>query len=133
MKHLVFYDGECGFCDMSVQFLLNIDSAELFAFAPLQGSTAKELLSNQLQGFEPDTLVLIENYQSKDSTTYIYAQAVFRICWLLGGWWRLIGWLCFFPPFLFNWAYRLFARHRYLFGRNVCHLPDRADKERFLP
>jgi predicted DCC family thiol-disulfide oxidoreductase YuxK len=133
MKHLVFYDGECGLCDKSVQMLLKIDSQQLFAFAPLQGETARRVLKNRRVLVEVDTLVLIEDYQSVHPSIYMYGHAVFRICWLLGGKWKLVGWLNFLPSFLYDWGYRLVARNRKYLPFDVCSLPDSEKKDRFLP
>ena len=37
---LIFYDGECGFCQFWIQFLLKRDYKNYFLFAPLQGKLA---------------------------------------------------------------------------------------------
>lgn len=130
MKHLVFYDGTCGLCDHVVQFLLKYDQKKEFAFAPLQGKTADQLL----QGISrDDSLVLIENYKTMDKKMYLFGQGALRILWLLGGGFCLLGWLSFLPPFLYNWGYTLIAKNRYrLFGQ-TCLIPDPKQKERFLP
>ena len=39
-KHLVLYDGACGLCDRTVQWILAHDPERRFHFAPLQGPTA---------------------------------------------------------------------------------------------
>lgn len=41
---VLFYDGVCGLCDRLVQFVLDRDRAARVTFAPLQGTTAAELL-----------------------------------------------------------------------------------------
>ncbi len=132
-SHLVFYDGECGFCDQVVQFILKIDRRKLFLFAPLQGKTA----ANVLKRLSPsdrseDTLVLVENYREPGEKIYVLGKGAFRIFWLLGGAWKLLGWVSFFPSFLYNWAYRLFARYRHHFFAKQCQLPKQRDS-RFLP
>lgn len=129
-KHLVFYDGTCGLCDHAVQFVLKHDKNGDFAFAPLQGKTAKELLK-----FVPqeDSLVLIEDYQTQARKIYQFGEGAFRILWLLGGPFRLAGWPFFFPSFLYNWGYRLVARNRHkFFSQDTCKLPDPKLKDRFL-
>lgn len=133
MQHLVFYDGTCGLCDQTVQLLLKFDKRELFAFAPLQGEVAKTFLKDLPDSLKTiDSLILVENYQT-NPRCLVMSAAVFRICWLLGGAWKLLGWLSFLPPQLFNWLYRLVARNRHLFFRNdVCVLPTEKDKHRFL-
>lgn len=134
MKHLVFYDGECGFCDATVQVILGADSKRRFVFAPLQGETASKYLINQPNLLNINTVVLIENYETPDKVIYSHGKAVFRICWLLGGAWRLIGWISFLPSILYNWAYRLVAKSRHLLSsKDSCPLPDSREKDRFLP
>jgi predicted DCC family thiol-disulfide oxidoreductase YuxK len=134
-KHLVFYDGKCGFCDHIVHFLLKVDRHQQFVFAPLQGKTAAEYLQQLPSDLKnEDSLILIENYLSSQPRYYLLAQGAFRIAWLLGGKWKLIGWLGFLPGFLFNWAYRLVARYRYaIFSSVECKIPSPDEKERFLP
>lgn len=133
-NHLVFYDGECGFCDQVVQFLLEQDLHQLFLFAPLKGRTA----FRALKGLSPkqrseDTLVLVENYREPHEKIHILGKAAFRILWLLGGSWKLIGWFSFLPSFLYDWAYRLFARYRQRFFAQKCQLPKHLNDSRFLP
>lgn len=133
--HLVFYDGECGLCDHIVQFLLWADKRAIFVFAPLQGTTAAEVLKNLPESDKgADSLVLVENYQTANQAFYLYGKGIFRIMWLLGRAWALLGVLSFLPGWLYNWAYRLVARNRHrLFAVDSCRLPDPKYKSRFLP
>lgn len=133
MKHLIFYDGTCGLCNLVVQLVLKADKKELFAFAPLQGKTAEKEIGGRSYFREANSVILIENYQTPNQRASLYSQAVLRICWLLGGCWVLLGSLSFLPPFLFDWIYRLIARYRYsLFGQR-CVVPNAKFKNRFLP
>lgn len=147
-KHLVFYDGECGLCDHVVQFLLKRDSAGVFVFAPLQGVTA-HILPPYLQKI--DTLVLVENidlsavvrddltqntrtpFPLSQNQLFIQGKAVWRICWLLGGKWTLMGWLNFLPAWVYDWGYRWVAQNRHRFFSQSCQLPDEKLRDRFLP
>ena len=98
-SHLVFFDGECGICDQAVQTILQLDKQLLFVFAPLNGETAAQFLKGLPAALtNSDSLILIENYRSKNNSTYIGSTAVFRICWLLGGWWSLDQASYFFCP-----------------------------------
>lgn len=129
-KHLIFYDGSCGLCDHAVQFTLKRDQRGLFAFAPLQGETAKKMLREVPP---EDSLVLIEDYTSHPRI-YQLGKGAFRILWLLGGVWAFLGLISFLPSFLYDWAYRLVAKHRHrFFNTPTCQLPDPTQKERFLP
>jgi predicted DCC family thiol-disulfide oxidoreductase YuxK len=134
-KHLVFYDGVCGFCDRSVQLLLKLDKKQLFCFAPLQGETAKILLQALTpEQMNEDSLVLIENFRSEDKRIYLLGKAIFRICWLLGGVWLLLGWIRFLPAVFYDWGYRLFAKNRHrFFEQGSCVVPDPASRDCYLP
>lgn len=134
MSHLVFYDGQCGFCDQVVHVLLKADKRRIFLFAPLQGKTAALMLKDlpdEMKGV--DSLVLIEDYQLPTQRYYVLGKGALRIAWLLGGWWWLIGWISFLPAGLYNWAYRLVARNRHrIFPNLSCVIPDPQQKQRFL-
>lgn len=125
MKHLVLYDGDCAFCQRAVRFIYRHDSEKHFAFAPLQGETAKQFLTAPPN---LDTVILIENYKTHPQQ-HLYAKASFRALWLLGGLWTLPGSLYFLPAPLIDWGYRLVARHR----PSTCPLPTPEDTSRFLP
>lgn len=132
MKHLIFFDGECGFCQCSIQAILQLDQAEIFAFAPLQGMTAKRLLGQQHATIAPDSFVLMENYESENAEIFLYGQGFLRIFWLLGGAWTLVGYGHFIPGFFYNWMYHLVAKSR-LWLKFPCQIPSRQDRHRFLP
>jgi predicted DCC family thiol-disulfide oxidoreductase YuxK len=132
--HLIFYDGECGLCDLAVQFVIQRDVNKLFFFAPLQGKTA----SNLLQGIpaeykNSDSLILIEDFQSDHPKISILAKGALRICSLLGGALTPLGWLYSLPAPLTNWAYRLVARNRHRLFPLQCTLPTKENASRFLP
>jgi len=131
MKHLIFYDQPCPLCNRAVRFVLRADTKEEFGFAPLDGETAtKELQGLYLKHPDLDTLVLLQDYGEEKEQTLIEGKAVLRIFWLLRGKYTLIGWLSFLPSPLFDWMYRIVARHRYkIFPPAV---PYRTDPNRFL-
>lgn len=132
-EHLVLYDGTCGLCSWVVQFLLKADSEEHFVFAPLQGETASAYLKHLPESVRGvDSVVLIENYQDNPQA-YVLSKGALRICWLLGGGWRVPGVLSFLPAFIFDWAYNVVARNRYQWVARSCLVPQKKDRHRFLP
>jgi predicted DCC family thiol-disulfide oxidoreductase YuxK len=131
-NHIVFYDGHCGLCDRTVQFLLEMDKEKKFVFAPLQGETAKIFLLSLPEAYKSaDSLILMENYNSNPQF-YVLGKGALRICWLLGGPWTLLGIFNFLPSFLYNWIYRIVARNRLKLFKSACILPDPSLKDRFL-
>jgi len=133
-RHLVFYDGKCGLCDRAVQFILKIDRRKIFMFAPLQGETAASMLQDVSDSIKnADSIILIEDFHSNKPQIYLFGKAAFRILWLVGGWWKLIGWKCFLPSWFYDWSYRLIAKYRHrLFSQDSCILISPETKSRFL-
>ena len=111
-KHLVLYDSGCSLCRNSVEFLKSIDKEKKLHFAPLSGKQAEEALSKRYHSLlKENTIVLVEKAQKP--RVWIRGRAVMRILWILGGKWRLIGWM-YTVPFI-DFFYKLVARHRHLF------------------
>ena len=128
---LVLFDGKCGLCDQTVQFLLDEDRNATLAFAPLQGETASAILRRQ--GAVDDPLGSV--VYVRDHKVIRRSQAILMILSDLGGFWRLVSWLRIVPLTLRDAVYDWVARHRYeWFGQHAeCILPSPAVKARFLP
>lgn len=130
----MLYDGECGLCDRAVLFVLKRDKKAVFLFAPLQGQTARRYLSFLPdQKLLNDSVILICDYGTPSEQLMWRSKAVFKVLWLLGGCWRLIGWLSYGPSWLFDWLYRIVARYRHNLFSQRCLLPEKRWQERFLP
>lgn len=131
MKAIVFYDADCGFCDWAVRLLSRLDTNRTFVFAPSTGKTAERELASW-RAAHPD----VESIVLKEGSAYFWrSRAVFRILYLLGFPWSILGLFCFLPgPILwpFDVVYRGVARVR----RTVCPVAQDKKKEgddRFLP
>ena len=126
---IVFFDGVCGLCNSSVDFVLRHDHHGRLKFAPLQGETAARLLP-AADRENLGSLVLWD-----DGRMFRRSSAVIRILWRLGPAWRVLGWLIWLIPLpLRNGGYRLVAASRYrLFGKKeTCRLPSPEERGRFL-
>ena len=124
---IILFDGECNFCDASVQFILKQDNGA-FHFASLQSEVGKKLIDRfQLHGI--DSLVLIENNRA-----YTKSTAALRIAKRLQGLWRLCYVAIVFPKPIRDRMYDVIAKKRYTwFGKKeVCLLPSEQDRARFL-
>lgn len=66
MNSVILFDGECNFCDSSVQFIIKRDPQGLFHFASLQSEAGQELLKKYDVPANIDSIVLIE----KDKAYY---------------------------------------------------------------
>ena len=130
VRSILFFDGVCGLCNKAIDFVLVRDPRGEIKFAPLQGDTARQLLSPaDLQNL--DTMVLWV-----EGRTYRKSAAAVRILWRLSFPWRFMGTLLWLIPLpLRNLGYTLIARNRYrLFGKKeTCRMPTAAERLRFLP
>jgi predicted DCC family thiol-disulfide oxidoreductase YuxK len=134
--HVVLYDGTCGFCHASVQWLLEHDSEGRFAYAPLQGETAERLRSRHPElPTDLDSVLLVEHADCGNERVWWRSHAVFRICGHVGGIWSLPGLLRFLPIRLTDALYMAVARvrHRLAPPPDACKLPTEAQAARFLP
>jgi predicted DCC family thiol-disulfide oxidoreductase YuxK len=125
MTHVLFYDGDCGFCSRAVRFVQVRDAAALFRFEPLQGPEAATLLPRY--GTDPgdlDTLLVLADLGGPGERLLRRGGAVLLVLDSLGGWWRRLGRLLrLVPRPVLDLAYRLVARVRHRLGGAV----DRCD------
>ena len=106
---IVFFDGPCGLCQASVQWLRRherrpgVATGDALHFAPLQGETARALLPGALRTEPLDEVV----FRRPSGETLTGAAAVRA----LSGWMRVgpAAWLMKATP---RWAYRAVARRR---------------------
>jgi predicted DCC family thiol-disulfide oxidoreductase YuxK len=129
MKRVILFDGECNFCDSSVQFIIKRDPKRLFQFASLQSDIGKELLKKYHAPQTIDSFVLIE-----DNHCYFKSSAALRVCKHLRGAWKLLYFLLVVPRPLRDFFYELVAKNRYKwFGKKEsCMLLSVEERKRFL-
>lgn len=130
---VLLYDGLCGFCDRTVQFILARDPGGRMHFAPLQGEYARQVLEEHPSLRDVDSLILVEAV-AEPHTPLVRSDAILAIADYLGWPWRAAIVFRILPAALRDWAYDLFARHRYrLFGRyDACPLPSPDVRARFV-
>lgn len=136
-KLLVFYDGLCGFCDHTVQFILERDRGQdRFLFAPLQSALAERVLPKH--GKDPkdlNTLYLLSDAGLPTEKVFQKSEAARRIALALGGSRKFLAALIgIFPRPIRDWGYDRIAQVRYrLFGkRESCRIPSKEDRAKFL-
>ena len=130
VQTILFFDGVCGLCNKTVDFVLVRDRMSKIKFAPLQGDTARQLLTPaDLENL--NTMVLWV-----EGRTYRKSAAAVRVLWRLSVAWQVLGTLLWVIPLpLRNLGYSLVARNRYrIFGKKEsCRLPTPEERGRFLP
>jgi len=131
-SHVIFFDHECPFCIKAIREIIKHDETQSFLFAPLRGKTALKVLSGpQAYLRKANSLVVVEHWRSTDRKFWDRSRASLRAYWLLGGQWKLYGWLSFLPGWIGNFFYDQLSAHRHQF-----HLRPEAEigpDDRFLP
>lgn len=129
IKQIILFDGECNFCDRSVQFIIKRDPQAVFNFASLQSETGKELLASHLIPEDNDSIVLISGERAYQKST-----ATLQIAKQLKGLWKLCYIFIILPRPIRDFFYDKFAKNRYKwFGRkDNCAIPSPEIRKRFL-
>ena len=130
-KVIIFFDGVCGMCNQSVDFVIRFDKKNQFLFAPIQGTTAQEHLDKLPDDPKLWSMVLMD----EEKIQYIGADAVLEIYRRLGGIWRVFSLARFIPRGIRNPIYRFIARNRYRIAgkKETCRLVSPEERQLFLP
>lgn len=127
---IVFFDGNCGFCNRWVRLLLKWDRRELFSYCSLDLDSD---LINKLNIQEPlkqvDSIKLIQ-----DSKVFYRSDAVFKILIGLGGWWTLFKIYRLIPRLLRDGVYEAIAKYRYALNtkNSSCSRVDSGNSHRII-
>ncbi len=127
---IVLFDGVCGLCNRSVQWLLKRDREGVFRLATLQSTTGQKLFEKHGLGeMDLSTMALLEGEEA-----HVRSRAALRILKLLGAPWSFLYPLILVPTPLRDRVYDWVAGHRYQwFGRlDYCVVPDPGTADRFL-
>ena len=131
-RAVLFYDGGCGLCHLSVRSLLAMDRTGALRFAPLGGPTFRARVPAAARAALPDSLVL----STGDGRLRVRSAAVLESLRLLGGFGRVLAGIArAVPAPLADRLYAGVARARSrLFPppEDVCPRVPRALRERFL-
>lgn len=135
----MLYDGFCGFCNGTVQWLLKHDKLNRFQFAPQQSEFATEALRRhgvaRDEMLQSNSVYLILNPHCTGERLLMRSDVLVEALHLLSGGWRWLGMLLqAIPRPLRDWGYTLIARNRYrITGRyDACPLPSKQNREKFL-
>jgi len=131
---VLLYDGNCGFCAASVQFILRHEHQRSLRFAPLQGHLAAEIKRRHPQLEGVDSMVWIEGVGTSTEAVLVRSQAVLQAAGYLGRLWNVAQLGRVLPRFWRDAIYDFIARHRHKVSRGaeVCYLPPPDVRSRFL-
>ncbi len=107
----IFYDGDCGVCHWSVDFVARRDpSGETLRFAPLGGEVFRDRVPLDVGESLPDSIVV----QTRSGELLLRSDGVVHILRRLGPVWRLLGrLLALVPRVIRDYGYDRFAERRH--------------------
>jgi predicted DCC family thiol-disulfide oxidoreductase YuxK len=123
---IVFYDGVCGLCDKSVQFLIARDKHQKLRYAALQSDFAQNILGEHLK---MDSFIFYKN-----SKAYTQSTGALKALKEIGGAWNMVYVFFIIPRFIRDAVYVWIARNRYKwFGKfDTCKVPSPQQRKLFL-
>ena len=129
-KTIFFYDGECGFCDATVMFLLDRTSSNRLLFCKLQSAFAEDLF--YLYGLpQPD---LTTAYLFDRGRLYQKSSAILQAIGLTNSPVKYLKIFSLIPKPIRDGGYTIFAslRQYIKLGKNGCRLLTPRERQRFI-
>ena len=127
LERIVFYDGDCGFCNTSVQLILKNRKKD-FYFIPLQADISHRIMAKFNEEIKMNTLYLLEHGKLyKKSTAAIQVAKNLRKFYPIAFYVGMIV-----PRFLRDWIYDQIAKRRHKIKPGFCAMPLENEKMFFL-
>lgn len=129
MVQIILFDGDCNFCDKSVQFIIKRDPKGFYKFASLQSEIGQKLIKQHNIPANLDSFILVT-----DEKWYAKSSAALHVCKNLTGLWKTLYPLLIIPRPIRDFFYHIIANNRYKwFGKkDHCILPSSEMRKRFL-
>jgi predicted DCC family thiol-disulfide oxidoreductase YuxK len=131
---LLFFDGECAFCNRWVSRVKDADHARRIRYGIKQGRTFQQVLAAHPEMANVDSVVLLSRRDDGTEEITVRSRAVRQVIAGLPEFWffRLV--LTIFPAPIADIGYRIFSKLRApLFGKWAhCRRPIEQDKELYV-
>ncbi len=127
-ERILFYDGDCGFCNRAVAFVLKRDASKTIYFASLQSEFTQELFAkNEWKALDLSTVYFYDQGVLYDKSTaalrVVRCFNWYRKAWLM---------LTILPKFMRDWGYDQIAKRRRKISKGYCVIPTPEQYQRFL-
>ncbi|WP_107037509.1 thiol-disulfide oxidoreductase DCC family protein [Brumimicrobium mesophilum] len=127
LERIVFYDGDCGFCNTSVQLILKNRKKD-FYFIPLQADISQKIMSKFNEEIKMNTLYLFEH-----GKLYKKSTAAIRIAKNLKSAYPVVFYLgMIVPRAIRDLIYDQIAKRRHSIRPGFCAMPLEEEKVFFL-
>ncbi len=125
---IVFYDGDCGFCNKSVQFILKNEKNHDLHFAALQSEFSQDFFeSNKFP--KPD---LSTFYYWDGSELFSKSTAALHLLDQLKSQFQFLKIGYIFPKLMRDKMYDFVAKRRHKIANGFCVIPSSENRKRFI-
>jgi predicted DCC family thiol-disulfide oxidoreductase YuxK len=127
-EKIVFYDGDCGFCNRTVQFVLKNDRHRDIYFSAIQSAFAQKFfLENGIVTPDLSTFYFFDNrkvYRRSSAALKLaghlkYPKPLLKVFWMV-------------PRFVRDGVYDMIAKRRHRLMKGYCVVPEESKKKYFL-
>lgn len=124
---IIFYDGDCGFCNRAVSYVLKRDSTKSLEFSSLQSDHAQKFFKER--NFPPADLSTF--YFFEEGNLYERSTAALKVVKYFSWYhqWMRLGWI--FPRFIRDGVYNFIAKRRRKISKGYCVMPSPEEMQRF--
>ncbi len=130
---VLLYDGTCGFCAESVQFVLKRDRKGTLRFAPIDSAYGRAVIERHPELKDVDSVLWVAPADERTAErVFTHSAAAMRVASYLGGGWRLLQLARIVPAPVRDAIYRLVAKHRHRLSDKQCFVPTGQERARFL-
>ncbi|MDF1695513.1 MAG: DCC1-like thiol-disulfide oxidoreductase family protein [Saprospiraceae bacterium] len=124
---IVIYDGICGFCNASLQFILKQGPSKKLRFVAFQSEVGHQVRSAMQIEEDMDSIIVVEN-----GAYYKKSKAIFHILDHIKSNWKYLKIFRFIPTFISDFFYSIIAKYRYKIQKNECPIPTPEERELFI-
>ena len=131
---LLFFDGECAFCNRWVNRVKEADHAHRIRFGTKQGQTFQQVRQAQPELAKAESVLLVKRREDGSEEFLVRSAAIREVIKDLPEFRFFEVMLQIFPTFLSDIGYRIFSKLRTpLFGKwHHCRVPIEQDKVLFV-
>jgi len=129
-KHIVFFDGQCVYCNKWVRRIFKWNKTRNIFFAALEDEKSVNILKQHGHNVEAmSSVIFLSNNQ-----VYSKSSAVLQICKHLDGLWKFASVFIIIPRPIRDYLYNVVGRNRYKwFGTyDECPIPEPDLKKQFV-
>lgn len=128
-KLYLLYDGDCGFCNFWVQWILSRDKKDRFLFVSLQSVLGQQFLRER----NLDTTIFNTIYLWKPQAFYLQkSTAIIKIAQNIGGIYRLAALGYLIPLWIRDQFYHWISINRYRFNTKACRILTIEEQKKFV-